>query len=202
MREYISSSAPRSPLLVTNLFYIFLLQLHQCLTQHGLQKCGKRMYDDYGELQPGAAKRLEQELQQYFRDNTSTTGDTNAVDGTHSSKFTDAAASWLKSLRRIPSKFQSSRLPQHQSFSYRPASQLGVCPSLPNTPPGDHKFVLLCVPFMRTALKLYQPEVCRMNSDQEFFRVLRYYYASQRRTKSWFRLRTVKAINFVKVKKS
>lgn len=157
------------------------------------------MYDDYTELQPGAATRLEQDLQEYFRDTMGTTDDSDTTDGTSSSIFIDVTSRWLKSLQRIPSKFQSSGLPQHQSLSHRPASQLGVCPVLPNTPAGNHKFVLLCIPFMRTALKLYQPEVCKMNSDQEFFRVLRYYYASQRRTKSWFRLRTVRAINFVKV---
>lgn len=111
--------------------------------------------------------------------------------------FSTKARQWLKAIQ-LPGNLQFSKLPLHNSPTQRPASQLGVCPILPDTPPGDHKFVLLCVPFMRT-LKLHQPEVCKMNSDREFFRVLRYYYASHRETRPWIRLRTVRAINFVKV---
>ncbi|KUI53187.1 hypothetical protein VP1G_10526 [Cytospora mali] len=75
---------------------------------------------------------------------------------------------------------------------------LGVCPVIPQTPQTNHNFVLLCVPFMQRAVKLHQAEVCRINPEQEFFRVLRYYYASQRGFRSWARLRKVRSIDFVK----
>lgn len=154
------------------------------------------MYDDYIELQPGAARRLEDSLHEYFKGDV-----TNDLDSVKHSptwrSFATMATNWLKTIH-LSDKLQLASLPRHQSSLWRAASQLGVCPVLPDTPPGDHNFVLLCIPFMRT-LKLHQPEICKMNSDQEFFRLLRYYYASRRKTRPWARLRTVHAINFVKV---
>lgn len=154
------------------------------------------MYDDYTELRPGAATRLESVLREYFGGATVGSSNTN---GTQSSRFVDSTAKWLEALTGIPDKLRFPRLPQHHSSSPRPTSLLGVCTVIPNTPPGHHNFMLLCIPFMKWGLKLYQPEVCKMNSDQEFFQVLRYYYASQRGVRSWIRLRTVRAIKFVKV---
>lgn len=153
------------------------------------------MYDDYIELQPGAAERFESKLREYFEcivvDDLGTTKDT------PTRSLASTAITWLKRIRQS-NHLQVSKLPRHHSSSQRSASQLGACPISPDTPPGDHNYVLLCVPFLRT-LKLYQPEVCKMNSDREIFRVLRYYYASQRKTSPWSRLRTVRAINFIKV---
>lgn len=161
-----------------------------------MQKCGRKLHDDYIEIEPGAARRLEESLRSYFKGS-------NLMDNLDSTRqapkqsFSNKANEWLKAIQ-LPGNLRFSKLPLHQSSTKHPASQLGVCPTLLSNPPGDHKFVLLCVPFMRT-LKLYQPEVCKINSDRDFFRVLRYYYASHRRTKPWIRLRTARAITFVKV---
>ncbi|KAK3326837.1 hypothetical protein B0H66DRAFT_600940 [Apodospora peruviana] len=62
----------------------------------------------------------------------------------------------------------------------------------------DHNFVLLCIPFMRLATKLYQPEICRINSDQEFLKLLRLYYDIKGGSSPWKLLRKVRSINFVK----
>lgn len=162
------------------------------------QKCGRKLHDDYIEFEPGAAGRLEQSLRSYFEGSALVDNSDPIRQASRRSFFTKASER-LK-IMRLPDNLQFSKLPlwSHQSSKQQPASQLGVCPALPVDPPGDHKFVLLCVPFMRT-LKLHQPEVCKINSDRDFFRVLRYYYATQRRTKPWTRLRKVRAINFVKV---
>lgn len=153
------------------------------------------MFDDYTEIKTGAASRLEKTLRQYFEGTVM--NDLDSVKHSPRRRFTTAAIEWLKSIR-LPNKRQSSKLPRHRSSRQRSTSQVGVCPILPASLAGDHNFVLLCVPFMRTA-KLHQPEVCRINSDREFFRVLRYYYASERKTSPWIHLRTVRAIKFVKV---
>lgn len=161
-----------------------------------MQKCGRKLYDDYVELKPGAIGRLEKTLRSYLK-RSALVNNLDSLRRPPKQDFFTTAREWLTAVR-LPGKLQFSGLPRHHSSTKYPVSELGVCPILPNTPPGDHKFVLLCVPFMRT-LKLYQPEVCKMNSDRDFFRVLRYYYASQRNKKPWIRLHTVRAINFVKV---
>lgn len=57
----------------------------------------------------------------------------------------------------------------------------------------------MCVPFMRQVAKLWQAEVCRINSDREFFRLMRYYY-DQHTRRPWARFRKIEGINFVKVR--
>lgn len=89
-------------------------------------------------------------------------------------------------------------LPRHNP-SKPQAAKLGACLTTPEIPQPHHNFVLLCVPFMRWASKLWQAEVCRVNSDQDFFRILRHYY-EYRGKRPWDWLRKVRAINFVKVK--
>src|SRR5690606_4326176 len=64
---------------------------------------------------------------------------------------------------------------------------------------NTHNFLLLCIPFMHRVAKLYQPDICRINSDQEFLYLLRRYYNEKRGRSPWRLLRKVKAINFVKV---
>lgn len=67
----------------------------------------------------------------------------------------------------------------------------------------QHHFLLLCLPFMRWGTKLFQSEVCRVNSDRDFFRLLgeRYHTARAARKRgpfSW--LLRPRSIEFVKVR--
>ena len=48
---------------------------------------------------------------------------------------------------------------------------------------AQHHFLLLCLPFMRWGTKLHQSEVCRVNSDRDFFRLLRERYYTARKTR-------------------
>ena len=79
--------------------------------------------------------------------------------------------------------------------------ELGFCSGVLNNMEKDHDFLLLCVPFQRYATKLHQAEVCRINSDQELFHVMRHYYFTQRGRSAWTRLRKVCGIEFIMVSK-
>ncbi|TLD11880.1 hypothetical protein PspLS_11300 [Pyricularia sp. CBS 133598] len=96
----------------------------------------------------------------------------------------------------------TARLPRHnQSGAGSDHSRLGMCPSTLSSiqqGPGEHNFVLLCVPFMRHGAKLFQPETCTINSDREFFKALRYHYRHGRGSAAWSRLRKVRSLRFVK----
>ena len=62
-----------------------------------------------------------------------------------------------------------------------------------------HKFLLVCTPFMRWAIKAYQPDVCRIHSDRDFFKLLHTIYKGRNRNVGWKLLMKVSTINFVKV---
>lgn len=166
------------------------------------------LYDDYSELQPGALVELADLLEKYCSSspidlNQSKSGTGGSTYGISLSRL----ASWWKTVTaRRPDTSGSSRppgLPRHGRLPPEapPGTLPGVCPTIPQTPNPSHDFVLLCVPFSQRAIKLYQPEVCRINSDQEFFQVLRHYYSSYRGPKPWDRLRKVRAIDFIEVSK-
>lgn len=162
--------------------------------------CGMPLYDDFIELRRGALERLEAELQQY--------GKGLVVD----SELTDAGdvPGSRNSFREIVQGLLSN------CYAMLPSSNFGGLPlfrqdSKANTVPGScgrassclengrHNFVLLCIPFLRLATKVHQPTTCRINSDQEFVKLLRHYYTSQRGRSSWKLLRKVRSIKFVQV---
>lgn len=163
------------------------------------QRCGQRIYDDYTELQPGAVQRLERHLWNHTQSpsSTGTNSQSNATAG-----YKDAMTGLVIRFKDIFTSGKDWRLPSYYQPSRQSVKTIGECPRTQQAPPTSHDFALLCIPFMERASKLYQPEICRINSDQEFFRLLRYYYASQRGVRTWARLRKVQAINFVKVSKT
>ncbi|KAK1452934.1 hypothetical protein CCUS01_01951, partial [Colletotrichum cuscutae] len=62
-----------------------------------------------------------------------------------------------------------------------------------------HSFVVLCIPFMRWGTKAYQPDVCGIRSDQNFFHMLRASYETYRAQSRWSWLKRVEVIDFFKV---
>jgi hypothetical protein len=87
-------------------------------------------------------------------------------------------------------------LPQHRQDEQEVITT-GACTSTGIGGDVTHDSLLLCIPFMRYG-KLYQPEICRINSDREILDLLRRYYNTKRGRSSWRLLRKVKSINFVK----
>jgi hypothetical protein len=111
--------------------------------------------------------------------------------------ISQAVGSWT---RQLSPGGKGTNLPRYRQDKKKEVIPIGAC-SRTGTDGGEaHDFVLLCIPFMRVATKLYQPEICRINSDQEFLQLLRQYYATKRGPSPWKWLRRVKAINFVKVR--
>lgn len=64
---------------------------------------------------------------------------------------------------------------------------------------SNHKFVLLCIPYMRWGTKAHQPDVCAIESDQQFFNLLRASYDTYRTQSRWHWLRSVRSIRLAKV---
>lgn len=161
------------------------------------------MYDDYVELQPGAVGRLDTLIKDYFRDEPTSMKSVDAGDSSSSTTagFKKTVAGLRTWCKEVFASGRSWSLPGSKP-PRKSVETLGLCPVISQTPQTEHNFVLLCVPFMQRAVKLHQAEVCRINSDQEFFRLLRYYYASQRGVRSWARLRRVDYIKFVKVSRA
>ncbi|KAK3694527.1 hypothetical protein B0T22DRAFT_373344 [Podospora appendiculata] len=176
-------------------------------------KCGRQLYDDFVELREGAVKELETQLRLQNTDDTVPTvihGD-NDDDLPHNEKtggnrFTGAVLQTWQSIQNLLGLLASTKgiLPRHRQSHRRspPDSELGLCPSAgsSNAASRFHNFVLLCVPFQRWAAKLHQAEVCRINSDQEFFQVMRQCYSHQRGRSAWTRFRMVRGIEFVKAR--
>lgn len=166
------------------------------------------MWDDYSEVQPGATDELLQLLERYCSKppvvSTRPTGgpsysksDTGGSSDNPRYSF-NSLANWWKNIRSVlPAQ---GLLGSHDTGSGQASATLpGACPTILQTPNPSHDFVLLCVPFRQRASKLYQAEVCKINSDQEFFQILRHYYSKYRGTRPWDRLRKVRAIEFIEV---
>ncbi|KAF4831559.1 hypothetical protein CGCTS75_v005151 [Colletotrichum tropicale] len=130
--------------------------------------CGRQLRDRYVERQDGAIEKLKMLLDAY------------------------SAAKWKEGT--LPA-VEAEDAGQTQS------KRLGhLLPSFWNwqayTP--THKFVLLCIPYMRWGTKAHQPDVCAIESDQQFFNFLRASYDTYRTQGRWNWLRSVKAIDLVK----
>lgn len=96
-------------------------------------------------------------------------------------------------------RFCSKGLPRHPQDTNGP--DLTKC-SIRNALPGGeetHRFLLLCIPFLKWGLKLQQPDVCRIHSDRDFFKLLRKAYLKHRVGKHWRWLRRVKQLDFCQV---
>lgn len=181
---------------MTLLFFTFVVQS----ANSKFQICGQKLYDDYIELQPGAIAKLEQLLQQYCSSRNVPQQTLNSAAKIKPSRQGGVISRCVDLCRSIWAPRNTSACLPHHQRSKPSTAELGACAVTPGLIKGDHNFVLLCVPFMRWVAKLWQAEVCKINSDQDFFRVLRHYY-NQHGKRPWARLRKVEAVHFVKVSK-
>lgn len=139
---------------------------------------------------------LELELRKNNAEHRTFNDLTDASDITQQSTDTQGKLIHLwNGIQVVCSSLTQRKLPQ-QTLKRGQDLELGLCPSALGEMEKDHNFLLLCVPFQRYATKLHQAEVCRINSDQELFRVLRHYYFTQRGRSTWTRLRKVCGIEF------
>ncbi|KAI1748825.1 hypothetical protein F4782DRAFT_515862 [Xylaria castorea] len=156
--------------------------------------CGCQVIDDYESESEGAIEAFEGRLKQYNQATQSVQGDNQYL-------RKGAIPATIKWFRKSFAKAKSPGLPSHQQGDNSPSTQLGSCVRSAGTSQADHNFVLLCVPYLRWGLRLHNSEVCKINSDQQFFKLLQQCYFTQRRgaTRELLRIFTkVRALQFVK----
>lgn len=187
---------------------------------HWTCACGKTLHDDFVELRTGALDDLNQVLQGYGKDaRFDNEGYAHASDieemlddgNPPPQTFPRQQRDWKQSISSAANSFigllgslapGSSSLPRYRQDRGVDVATTGACVQTGSGRVGEHNFLLLCIPFMRVASKLYQPEVCRINSDQEFLKLLRHYYQTKRGQSPWRLFRKVKSINFIKVSRT
>ncbi|KAH8205273.1 hypothetical protein TruAng_000520 [Truncatella angustata] len=158
-------------------------------------KCGQKLYDDYSESRQGALLELKLLLSQYGIQ-TFSTGDVE-------SQIPQAPATNSKIPPSLPSK-QRGRHPDIRLpifWQGQNKIELGKCRTKlgSNEAEDKHNYVLTCLPFGRFVSKLRQPEVCTVDSDQDFFALLRVMYRENRSKLPLSLLRRVKSIKFVQM---
>ncbi|KAI8947002.1 hypothetical protein F4801DRAFT_562481 [Xylaria longipes] len=145
--------------------------------------CGCRVIDDYESKYEGAIEAFEYRLREYNQASQSVQQDNDTsrsnVMAQHALK--GAIPTTLQWFHKALTKAKSPGLPSHQQNHNGPPIQLGSCVRSAGTAQAYHNFVLLCVPYLRWGLRLHNSEVCRINSDQQFFELLRQCYFGQRR---------------------
>ncbi|KAL7626544.1 hypothetical protein AAE478_003316 [Parahypoxylon ruwenzoriense] len=163
---------------------------HRCI-------CGQVISDKYNEHRVGALEDLATQLQSYGKlaqpqqAQRSGTG----ITAQRAVSICTQIWSFCKNVAQGSRKATQS-LPSHRPTSG--TSNLYGCPRTPGPLQGTHNFLLLCLPFMRWGTKLHQAEVCRVNSDRDFFNLLRSNYQETRGRMPWSWLRRVSAIDFVR----
>ncbi|KAF2962749.1 hypothetical protein GQX73_g10821 [Xylaria multiplex] len=165
--------------------------------------CGCRVIDDYENKYEGAVEAFEHQLKQYNQtprsyEQDNQTGNSNIAT---QDRWIGTISTIIRWFRTSLTKAKSHGLPSYQQDGNRPSIQLGSCVKSAGSAEAPHNFVLLCVPYLRWGLRLHNIEICRINSDQQFFQLLRKCYFSQRRgtIRGVFRIFTkVRALQFVK----
>lgn len=163
--------------------------MNNSLTASSIQHCGKRSYDDFKQLESGGVNDLTETFRTYANEDHLSEGCKQEM---------RSSPGWRRWIGKS-SASSSTQLPFSQKSSVA-ESAIGSCHKTSQIQRDTHNYVLLCVPFMKKALKLYNAEVCKINSDREFFRMLRYYYTQHCPRKRFSIPRRVQALNFVHVR--
>lgn len=155
------------------------------------------MYDDYIESRPGALDELKLLLHQYGFAAT----DSNDLESNHPQRTLPKPRGSVEGPKLRQSRGYDFRLPIYWQNQTRTELTLGRCRrKADEVQVGDkHNYILTCIPFGRSISKLYQPEVCTIDSDQDFFSLLRVTYRQCRTKIPLSFMRRVKSIHFVQV---
>jgi hypothetical protein len=156
-----------------------------------VQKCGQYLYDDYIELQRGAAKRLEESLNQKSR-----AGE--ALPTRHSPTYVTTVVYLIPNIfARMRRAFATEE--QGLPIQQLPLTASGRQLATPPLPLAKKLFLLICHNVSIYDKKLLQLPVYDLKSDENFFRALNKHYQSKRnKWLSFVSLRTLTSIKFVK----
>ena len=153
-----------------------------------------RLYDDYTELRPGAAKELEESLNAPIRKTA----------GYEPTDNTRPPSSVLQGINEPNSSGQPN---QHQKSRYHHAptsletqtQQAGGSPSVITIGP-EGRWLLICTELPRKPPILRQHDVCLVKSDRDIFSDLkRLYYDMKSHFSQHLSLKSVSSIRFVQV---
>lgn len=156
-----------------------------------VQKCGQYLYDDYVELHRGAAKRLEESLNQKPTDRDTVPSRSipiylTTVCGLIPNIFTKMRRTFTIEEQGLPIQ----HLPPTVSVQHV---------ATPPSPLAEALFLLICHNVGIYDKKLLQLPVCDIKSDEKFFRALNKHYQSKcNKWLSFISLRTITGIKFVK----
>jgi hypothetical protein len=159
------------------------------------KKCGCKVYDNIVDVSP-----LEHKAVHMDTINRPATGPAafETARKAASNVLTFVSSSW-NSLSSSLKRGLTPGLSQNPDTSSRAVT--GECPDRQNANgSNEHNYLLLCIPFMQYAVKVQHADVCRLRSDQDFFRLLALYYDGLRGSiRSWLTLKELKGLLFVQV---
>ena len=160
-------------------------------------KCGRPLYDDFQEIQPGAIAKLQQDLYERYEDTNkrSNSGNPESPSNPQNGKSRNSKRSfgqwwscWRSSGGRPP------ELPLHQGQNILSQDPDIALP----THSSEVVFLLLCIPHRKWATKLVHMDLCTLLSDQLFFAELQTQYRSmQGKWRRCFTLKQLTRIQFV-----
>ncbi|KAI1169708.1 hypothetical protein F4777DRAFT_592526 [Nemania sp. FL0916] len=162
--------------------------------------CGWQVIDDYEIKLEESVKTIEYRFEQYnqatqFLEEDNETDQSN---GTTPGSRTEIIPTIIQWFRGFSTKTKSHGLPIYRNDNNGPSIQLENCGRPAH---AYHNFLLLCVPYLRWGLRLYNSHVCKINSDQQFFQLLKKFYFDHRYGKIQGMLQMftkVRALQFVK----
>ncbi|RDW58742.1 hypothetical protein BP6252_13218 [Coleophoma cylindrospora] len=155
-------------------------------------KCGHTLFDDFKEIQPGAATRLEASLN--YKSTNSATASSSSNSSTSKNSLSTFIFNSLHGFKTLFAK-KPTGLPQHIQMT----SQNTTTQNIRASSPLETIYLLLCSDQGIYATGLLQLPVADVNSDVQLFRTLNSYYKSIRGY--WWSLisfRTLLAIKFVR----
>ena len=171
----------------------------QALTDYE-QKCGRFLYDDFQEVQPGAAAKLEQELNRHGSAAQDGAGNKGAAVHGSSGASSGSGASWLGTIMGTISHLKGSKRDQSPSLPLHKGQngQLQTSDSPNSQVPPQQIFLLLCIPYRKYGTKLIHMDIATIQSDQDMFRELKNHYSAIRgRMTFLLSLQKLKCIRFV-----
>ena len=164
-------------------------------------KCGRRLWDDFQELRPGAAEDLRKKLDYYEMMSTRLHQDiVGDAEGTHSPLSRNPVSLPMQHLAYPPHITPNMHFMHHVGTPIRrmPATDTAPDPHDPRT--LEMNFLLLCFQKPSDTLRLFQLDLQHTTDDFELFKMLRETYRSHRGVLArMFSLRKVVSVNFKKV---
>ncbi|KAH8781708.1 hypothetical protein BGZ57DRAFT_853271 [Hyaloscypha finlandica] len=161
--------------------------------------CGEALYDDYEELESGAARRFQRTLRSNF--SRQHTGELPAIHRPAHRvllSFSSLPLILADFGRALYNKFLAKTV-ELPSFELRPQPQPSP-PTAQQPSPTEQLYLLLCINDSRrlSTMRAHQPAVHNINSDKILFHMLQSYYVSiRKRWWSWVSLWELQKIYFV-----